>query len=63
MTRTHMQPLEREAMHRLDLVRAGGDASRAEINAFLRITGDLLNLREFDDDGEPVTKLERRNVQ
>lgn len=63
MTRTHMQPLEREAMHRLDLVRSGEPIDRDVVNACLRITGDLLNLREFDDDGEPVFTLERRNVQ
>lgn len=63
MTRDHMQPLEQEAMHRLDLVKAGEPLDRDVVNACLRITGDLLNLREFTDDGERVLILERRNVQ
>lgn len=63
MTRAHLQPLALEAMHRLDLARSGEPIDRDVVNACLRITGDLLNLREFDDEGEPVFSLERRNVQ
>lgn len=60
MTRDHMSFAERSAMRALDLVRAGGYVPPEDVNEALRITGDLLNLREFTDDGEPIFVLERR---
>lgn len=63
MTGAHHQPLAHEAHRRLDLVREGAEATRAEINACLLITGDLINFREFTDDGEPVIYLENPMTQ
>lgn len=63
MTRTHMNHEEREAMHLLDLLRAGEEVPETTVAWALRVTGDALGLREFTDDGEPVFTLERRNVQ
>lgn len=62
MTRDHLPCVEREAMHTLDLVRAGAEVSPSEVDDALRATGDLLNLREFTDDGEPILILERRHA-
>lgn len=62
MTRDHLPKVERAAMHTLDLARAGAPIPSEEVDDALRITGDLLNLREFTDDGEPILILERRHA-
>ena len=42
MSRTHMTDEEREAMHILDLLRAGADISYATVAWCLRVTGDAI---------------------
>lgn len=60
MTRDHLSATEQSAMHTLDLLRAGASIPPNDVDDALRITGDLLGLREFTDDGEPILILERR---
>lgn len=45
MTRTHMNPEEREAMHLLDLVAAGASFPAAVIWRALVITGDAIGVK------------------
>lgn len=49
MTRTHMNHEEREAMHILDLVKAGEDVPKAVVEWAMRVTGDLINVKEYAD--------------
>lgn len=49
MNRTNMNHEEREAMHILDLVKAGEEVPKAVVEWALRVTGDLIGLKEFAD--------------
>lgn len=44
MTRQHMNEEEREAMHILDLVKAGEDVPESVVAWALRVTGDAIGL-------------------
>lgn len=45
MTRTHMNPEEREAMRILDLLKAGEDVPESVVAWCLRVTGDAIGLQ------------------
>lgn len=47
MTRTHMDQEEREAMHILDLAKAGEDVPLSTIMWALRVCGDAIGLTDF----------------
>lgn len=49
MTRTHMDDEEREAMHILDLAKAGEDVPLSTIMWCLRTTGDAIGLTGSGD--------------
>lgn len=49
MNRTNMNYEEKEAMHILDLVKAGDDVPQAVIDWALRVAGDLIGVKEFAD--------------
>lgn len=63
MNLTHEQ---REASHILDLWKAGADEreglSVGLVDWALRVTGDSLGLKHFNEDGEQILTLERRNA-
>lgn len=63
MTRTHLNHEGHEAMHLLDLVRAGADVPDSTVTWALHMTGDALGLRDLADDGQVAHTLEQRNVQ
>lgn len=45
MTRQHMNEEEREAMHILDLLKAGEDVPESVVEWALRCTGDAIGLK------------------
>lgn len=63
MTRNHMNDQGREASRVLDMWQAGADeddgVSLALVNWSLRILGDTVALKEFDDDGNQIYYLEK----
>lgn len=60
MTRTHMNHEEREAMHLLDLLKAGAEVPLTAIEWALRTTGDAIGVKDFSPCGGQVFVLEAR---
>ena len=45
MSRTHLNDEEREAMHVLDLLKAGDDVPDSVVDWALRVTGDSIGVK------------------
>lgn len=59
---TRIEAEKRAAHAALDEARRGDDVPLKRINWALRMLGDLVGLRHYDDDGEPVLQhLEPRS--